>query len=76
MSLIRDFAENERVTIRLTRGTITASLRDRGVTEEEIESISLRQSEPRGNVIGFLKAEGDLKSQRSFIRRMKTLFEK
>lgn len=48
-----------KVTVRLTLGVV-GGLRDRGVTEDEIERIATRQLEPRDNVLRFLGAEGAL----------------
>ena len=50
------------VTIRLTEGVVTKTLRSRGITEDDIEHIASLQFEGRDNVIRFLSAEGSLAS--------------
>lgn len=56
------------VTVRLTRGRVSAELRSRGVTEDEVERIATIQLEPRENAMRFLHAEGALSSLRRFRR--------
>lgn len=46
------------VVVRLSPAGETAALRRRGITEEEVERISLLQGEPRSRVVRFLLAEG------------------
>ena len=58
-----------RVTIRLTDGVVSNQLRERRVTEDEIEHISSLQLELRENVIRFLEAEGALSNDRLFVKR-------
>ena len=58
------------VVIRLTKGGISNSLRDRGVTEDEIEHIAALQLEPRENVVRFLQTEGTLSTGHAFQRRV------
>ncbi len=74
--LLKKIAGTKRVTIRLTTGGVSRNLRDRRVTEEEIEEIATRQLERRENVVGFLKAEGELSRKRSFARRAQLLLKR
>ena len=52
--------------MRLVAGTVSRRLRERGVTEEEVEKIAHVQLEGRENVILFLQAEGALRKDNSF----------
>ncbi len=61
------------VIVRLVEGHLTSMLRSRGVTEEEIETISRLQMEQRGDVIRFLETEGAFSSNRSFAKRVQLL---
>jgi hypothetical protein len=74
-SLLKNIGAGGSVTIRLTKGQVSRTLRNRRVSEEEVEAISIRQLERRENVIGFLRAEGELASRRPFIRRAQSLLK-
>jgi hypothetical protein len=74
-ALLRNITAGRRVTIRLTNGSVSSALRNRGVTEEEIEKISVCQMEQRENIVGFLKAEGELANRRLFARRAESLLK-
>jgi len=62
-----------RLTIRITEGVVSDTLRRRNVTETEIETIARRQLESRDQVIEFLSAEGALARRRRFARRAKNM---
>jgi|SRR6185369_7485210 len=62
-----------RIVVRMTSGAIDAPLRERGVTEDEIEQIAAMQREERESVTGFLLAEGALRRNAAFVERGKTL---
>jgi hypothetical protein len=74
--LMKNLTGGGRVTVRLTNGDVSPVLRKRRVSEEEIETIAIRQLERRENVVGFLKAEGELSTRRSFGRRAASLLKK
>jgi len=74
VGLQNQFKAGTQVTVRLTTGEISSSLRKRCVTEEEIERIARLQMEERADVVRFLKTEGSLKSNRGFVRRANALF--
>jgi hypothetical protein len=63
------FRPGSRITVRVTQGTVAASLRKRGVTEDEVELIARVQREAREQTMLFLAAEGALASHRAFSRR-------
>ncbi|MBI5215808.1 MAG: hypothetical protein HY960_08650 [Ignavibacteriae bacterium] len=67
------FNTGSHVTVRLTSGGLSSSLKKLGVTEEEIERIARLQMEERADVVRFLKTEGSLKRNREFIRRASEL---
>lgn len=50
-----------KVHVRLTSNAVGARLRHRGVSEDEIETISRVQLEPRDQVVKFLMSEGALR---------------
>lgn len=62
------------VTIRLTEGSVSRSLRRRGVNEDEIEQIAELQLESRDHVVRFLEAEGALAQDRKIAERAARLF--
>ena len=74
--MARRLREGTRVTIRLTEGVVSRSLRDRRVTEDEIEQIAERQLEQRDNIIRFLEAEGGLSNDSVFARRAASLLRR
>ena len=55
--------------VRLTGSAIHASLKDRGVNEEEIERIGTLQLEPREQVVKFLLSEGACARKSGFGKR-------
>lgn len=57
------------VTVRLTAGGVGSELRERRVTEDEIERIALTQYEERDHVIDFLRSEGSLARSAAFSER-------
>ncbi|TAK58194.1 MAG: hypothetical protein EPO24_08780 [Bacteroidetes bacterium] len=61
------------VVVRLVEGNIAASLRARGIQEDEIEAIARLQMEQRADVIRFLATEGSFSRNRSFARRAASL---
>ncbi len=70
-TLAQAFGAGKRVTVKLTDGIVSKTLRERNVTEEEIHHIAHLQLEQRENVIEFLNGEGMLSSNASFIKRAK-----
>ena len=46
--------------VRVTEKVVSAALRKRGVTAEEVDEIGNRQLEGREQVLAFLSAEGSL----------------
>lgn len=53
-------APGARVAVRVTEERLADRLRERGVTEEEVDSIAGRQLEERENILAFLGAEGSV----------------
>lgn len=76
LPVLRQFGTGGRVTVRVTKGTVASKLRDRNVTEAEIENISICQLERRENVVEFLHAEGELRGKEGFARRAAALWKK
>jgi len=72
-SIAARFQEGKRITIRVTDGTVSSTLRKRGVTEEEIEQIASLQWEQREHVLGFLQTEGFFPQSSPFARRSRKL---
>ncbi len=52
-----------RVAVRVTEERLAERLRERGVTEEEIDSIAERQLDSRENILAFLGAEGSVDAE-------------
>lgn len=63
------------VQVRITTRRLSKALKDKTVTEEEIERISGLQLEPRENVTRCLTAEGALASVRTFRMRAKDVLQ-
>lgn len=63
------------VQVRITARRLSKALKDRTVTEEEVERIGGLQLEPRENVVRFLTAEGSLASRTSFRKRAKDVLK-
>lgn len=62
--IIREFGKRGgRVHVRLTTNTISAGLRERDVSEREIERIGAMQLESREQVVKFLLSEGALQKK-------------
>jgi hypothetical protein len=55
--------------VRLSREELVSELRERSVTEEEVEMIARRQLESRDQVVKFLLTEGVLRTRRAFAPR-------
>lgn len=51
-------SSGRKITVRLTAASLTHALKERGVTEDEIERIGNLQLEPREQVVKFLLTEG------------------
>ncbi len=60
----------QHITVRLTMGRVSQSLRKRNVTENEVESIATMQLEQRDQVLRFLNAEGGLAKKAPFYKRV------
>ena len=76
ISVPHDIAQRfgaKRVHVRLQAEEVTTELKSRGVTEDEIEQIAAMQLEPREQVVKFLLSEGALRSNASFLRRVRGL---
>ena len=63
------------VHVRMTARRLSKRLKERTVTEEEVERIGGLQLEPRESVIRFLTAEGSLASGSSFRKRAKDVLK-
>ncbi len=59
----------KKLHVRVMSNEISDALREKSVTEEEVERIAGLQREPREQVITFLMSEGSLKNNRAFRRR-------
>ena len=68
-SVAAKLERGQRVTVRLTKGSIPGALHRRNVTEDEIARISELQLEDRQQILRFLQAEGSLAAAKSFRRR-------
>lgn len=64
------------VTVRILPAGIPRSLRAKGVSEEEIEGVAIRQLEQRDNVVRFLRAGGVLRGAAGFARRSSGLLNR
>lgn len=53
-----DTGRRRKISVRLTSASLTRTLKERGVTEDEIERIGDLQLEPREQVVKFLLTEG------------------
>ncbi|MEX0602993.1 MAG: hypothetical protein WD295_06605 [Bacteroidota bacterium] len=58
------------VTVRLTDASLSAELRRRGVTEEELERIAAIQREDPKDILRMLMTEGALARNARFCRRI------
>lgn len=61
------------VTVRITGGIVSRSLRERGITEAIIEQVSELQLEDREHVVEFFRAEQALATDTMFKRRASRL---
>jgi hypothetical protein len=68
-----DVGKGSRVHIRVTTETLSKDLKQRNVTEEEINHIAALQLEPRDNVVKFLATESVLVGSEKFKRRARGL---
>lgn len=66
---LRKSLAGKRLHVRLYSEEVSAPLRSRGVTEEEIDHIADAQLEAREQVVKFLSSEGSLAGNTAFIRR-------
>jgi hypothetical protein len=71
-AMLSKLASGVPVTVRITEGTVSNSLRARGVTEELVEEVAELQLERREHVVAFLEAEGILAADKKFVRRAGT----
>lgn len=62
----------KRITVTITEGTVSRSLRDRNITEHDVEHIAALQLEQREHVLRFLKAEGAFAGKTAFGKRYST----
>ena len=76
-SVLKHFVlkEGSTVHVGITTRRLSHALKDRTVTEEEVERIGGLQLEPRESVVSFLTAEGSLASARSFRKRAKDVLK-
>ena len=58
-----------RVRVRVMSDDLSADLRKRNVSEEEIERVAILQLEPRENVLRFLATEGSMAGKSGFKKR-------
>ncbi len=68
LEMAKHFA-GRKLHVRLHREEISAGLREKDVTEDEIERIARVQLESREQVVKFLLTERMLKSDAAFVRR-------
>ena len=68
-ALLKNVTSGVPVTVRITEGTISNSLRARGVTEDLVEQVAELQLERREHVVAFMEAEGALAADKRFARR-------
>lgn len=60
----------KKLHVRLMTSEISDALREKSVTEEEVEQIAALQLETREQVITFLMSEGSLRNRRAFRQRV------
>ncbi len=58
-----------KVHVRLTPVHLNSQLKNRGVSEEEVEHLGAVQLEPREQVVKFLLSEGALSNNAAFCKR-------
>jgi bifunctional DNA-binding transcriptional regulator/antitoxin component of YhaV-PrlF toxin-antitoxin module len=68
---LREHFAGKKLHVRLNREEVSTELKERDVTEEEIERISSVQLESREQVVKFLLSEGALKRNVAFVKRAK-----
>jgi len=54
------FETGARVSVRVTELVLSEDLRQRGITESEVDRLGATQLEPRENVLTFLASEGSI----------------
>lgn len=69
--VVRRLQRGKHYIVRMSEGKLHASLRRRGITEDEIETIAGLQLEPRENVLRFLQSEGAFARNASMLRAMR-----
>jgi len=62
----------KRITVTITEGTVSRSLRDRNITEHDVEYIAALQLEQREHVLRFLNAEGAFADKTALRKRYST----
>ena len=70
VEVARQFA-GRKLHVRLHREEISASLREKHVTDDEVERIARVQLDSREQVVKFLLSEGILKRDSGFVRRVR-----
>jgi hypothetical protein len=68
-AMLKNLPSGVPVTVRITEGTVSNSLRAWGVTEELVEGVAELQLERREHVVAFLEAEGTLAADKKFATR-------
>ena len=68
--------KGKRVTIRITKGTVSRSLSMRGIGEDDVERMAIMQREEREDILRFLHAEGSLSGSTMFARHAANLLER
>lgn len=68
-AIAKKLKKGKPITVRLTEGVIPNKLRERSVTEDELEFIAGLQMERREDIICFLESEGILGRDKKFIDR-------
>ena len=68
-TMLKNLPSGVPLTVRITEGTVSDSLRARGVTEDLVERVAELQLERWEHVVAFLEAEGALAAVKRFVRR-------
>ena len=66
------FSAGAKVSIRVSELAVSEDLRERGITNEEVDRIGHTQLEARENVLEFLSSEGSLASNTRSVSRLRT----
>lgn len=75
-AIAKKLGKGKSITVRLTEGVVSNKLRDRSVTEDELEFIAGLQLERREDIICFLESEGILGKDQKFIDRSSVLMKR